>query len=58
MMLHGGNKTGGFCYQSDAVLITDFGKLAEIPCILTPPKYLRSGKIRNYKVVTVLYQTV
>ena len=29
------------------VLITDFGKLAEIPCILTPPKYLRSGKIRK-----------
>lgn len=27
------------------VLITDFGKLAEIPCILTHPKYLCSGKI-------------
>lgn len=29
------------------VLITDFGKLAEIPCMLTPPKYLCSGKIRK-----------
>ena len=29
------------------VLITDFGKLAEIPCILTPPKYFCSGKIRK-----------
>lgn len=29
------------------VLITDLGKLAEIPCILTPPKYICSGKIRQ-----------
>ena len=29
------------------VLITDLGKLAEIPCILTPPKYMCSGKIRQ-----------
>lgn len=29
------------------VLITDFGKLAEIPCILTPPKYQCSGKLRQ-----------
>ena len=29
------------------VLITDFGKLAEITWILTPPKYLCSGKIRQ-----------
>lgn len=29
------------------VLITDLGKLAEIPCILTPPKYICSGKIRK-----------
>lgn len=29
------------------VLITDFGKLAEITWILTPPKYLCSGKIRK-----------
>ena len=29
------------------VLITDFSKLAEIPCMLTPPKYLCSGKIRK-----------
>ena len=29
------------------VLITDFGKLAKITWILTPPKYLCSGKIRK-----------
>ena len=29
------------------VLITDLGKLAEIPCILTSPKYMCSGKIRQ-----------
>ena len=29
------------------VLITDFGKLAEITCNLTPPKYLCFGKIRQ-----------
>lgn len=29
------------------VLITDFGQLAEITWVLTPPKYLCSGKIRQ-----------
>lgn len=29
------------------VLITDFGKLAEITLVLSPPKYLCSGKIRQ-----------
>ena len=32
---------------SAEVLITDFGKLAEITLVLSPPKYLCSGKIRQ-----------
>ena len=38
------------------VLITDFGKLAEITWILTPPKYLCSGKIRQILDSTVFLE--